>query len=176
MHLSQSWKVVASPVEWGIKSSRVFISNPWMVFVVTRPKRTWLWLHLWSLGSRAKQYERTPTQTNSKSLRSLRIYEALVELSRLANHEWLGFWLGPHVAHVHPLCILDIVFSPCRTSTYPNWHITYVVTLCSRSTKCVANVPPKFYWRWGCCLDMRPQKSLWMTARDHPSFLWMLLE
>jgi len=149
---------------WGLLWNRGSVSNIGMIFVLIQTKKIWLYLSPWSPDLRAKRYERTPTWIYDRIRQGPRSCESLLESLGLANHEWLGSWMGPHAPHLHPWCILSIGFSACQLIFSPYFHINCVFVGWLGHVECVASALPKFGWRWGCHPNRRPQKILWMAT------------
>jgi len=82
------------------------------IFSMLFPTQIWLCNHPWSLGWDPMQYGSwTLIQICDKSWQDLRSSKAQLVLSRMACHEWIGYWLDQHAHHDHIQCIQGI--GPC---------------------------------------------------------------
>ena len=174
-HLFQSQMVVEDQVRQVLVPSISNVLTPQMLSTVTLSIQIWPCHHPWSLGSGPKQYEKISTWICDRSWQGQGSYQARSVLLERANPEWLGSWQDQHAPHARGQYIQVIESVSCQMNTSPSWHIIGVVEECWGLVEYATSVPPNFYWKWECCLDIWPQMNWWMDATGYPSFSWKLL-
>jgi len=142
-HLCQSRRDIAGLTKWVLVLNKGGVLNCQILFVLTRPKWTWIWLYSWPLVLGSKLYERTPIRTYDRIWQGPRNRENMSDSSGPTKHIWIGSLLDPHAQHVYPWCIINIEFYKYRMRNSPDWH-TRVTIGCLWPTKCAKNVMSKF--------------------------------
>ena len=133
-------------------------SNHRMFIVGTNPTQNFPYHHPWLLGWGPMQYGRIPPRTCDRNWQGLRRSEAQWVWLGLASHEWLRYWLDPHVPHVYQWCSLGNGPCPRRRIIFASWCIACAAAGCAEPVEYAISVWPKSLCKW----EIHPDTPLQM--------------
>jgi len=175
-HFSRYQRVFVGPIVKVLGLSTSIASNHRNLVVGTEPTQISPYHHPWLLGWGSMQYGIIPTWTCGRNWQGPRNSEAQWVWLGMASHEWLVFWMDPHVHHAYQWCSPGNESFPCRRIIFRSCRRVGVFGGCAEPTGYAANVLPKYCCKWGCHPDTPVQNYWWMVVGYRLSSSWKWLD